>query len=313
LTFTKKNTKGYLSSKDIASLKEMRTITTNHDYGPLYGDTWPIFKILFLKDRRFVTCSHDKTIRNWNLDQNIPEIILKGHTDRVCDVITLKSGKLCSCSWDRTIKIWDIEKATCEKTLLGHSGQVYALVQLSNNFLISGGRDQILFWNLKATNNNACIRILPNKGFCTSIIVVSNEEMVCPSDENINIFRIYGCNIPLKKLTGHTDNIADLLLHADGQSFLSSSYDKTMRMWNVQSGSCIRTFHGNSECNGMVWFQTNIVATGYNNGEIKLWNVYSGECVRTLQSQQNGVVKLIVDSDGVLISSGYAKTLTLFG
>jgi len=51
----------------------------------------------------------------------------------------------------------------------------------------------------------------------------------------------------------------------------------------------------------------------YDNGEIKLWNIYSGECVRTLQGQQNGVVRLIVDSEGVLISCGFAKTLNLFG
>jgi len=154
---------------------------------------------------------------------------------------------------------------------------------------------------------------MPNKGYCYSIIVISNEEMACASAKNINIFRIYGYDTPLKKLSGHTNYVYHLLLHSDRQILLSCSDDKSMRMWNLQSGSCIRTFNSDSECYGIVWFQNNIMGTAYRNGKIKLWNIYSGVCVKTLQGQQNGVFRLIVDSEGVLISCGIAKTLILFG
>jgi len=312
--FYTKNTKGHLSSEDVSSLKELSTVTTNHMDADANDETKLIYKILLLRDGRFVTCSEDTTIRIRDFYQNIPEIILIGHTKAVRDLIILKSGKLCSASEDRTIKIWDIKKATCESTLLSHFG-VVKLIELPNNILISGGEDHILFWNLEATNNEVCIKILPNEGLCKSIILLSNEEMVCVSDNNINIFRIYGCDAPLKKLTGHRDFVHDLLLHTDRQTLLSSSADNTMRIWNIQNGSCIRILRGNGNfcCYGMVWFNNNIVGGVYENGEIKLWNVYSGECVRTLQGQPDVGFRLIVDSKGVLISYGCGNKLTLFG
>jgi len=209
-----------------------------------------------LEDGKFVTCSLDKTIRIWSMDETIPEKILPGHTEAVSNMIILKSGRLCSASGDRTIKIWNMENATCEQTFSGYSGLVTALTELPNDILIGGGEDQIRFWNLRATDDeDACLRILSNKGYCRSIILISNEEMVCTSGKKINLFRIYGCDVPLKQFKGHRMDVRDLLLYPDRQHLLSSSEDKTLRMWNIHSGSCIRTFLGKFNCYRMVWFK----------------------------------------------------------
>jgi len=212
------------------------------------------------------------------------------------------------------IKIWNIEEATCEQTLLGHTRAANALVELPNDILISGGKDQIRFWNLKSTNDDsACTRILPNKGFCFSIILLSNEEMACASGENINIFDIYEGKIPLKKLTGHREGIRDLLLHSDRPRLLTSSQDETMIILIVHTGICIRTFKGNSGADMMVWFNEKVIATAYRNGDIKLWNVNTGECVRTLLKGKHGLTaRSVVDKDGVLISCGSGNILSFW-
>ena len=38
-----------------------------------------------------------------------------------------------------------------------------------------------------------------------------------------------------KRLTGHGHFVSDVVLSADGQFALSSSWDKTLRLWNLQS------------------------------------------------------------------------------
>jgi len=272
-------------------------------------------KILLLKDGKFITCSEDNTIRIWNFDKTIPEKVLTGHIGKVLNMIVLRSGKLCSAGGtdDRMIKIWNLEKEICEQTFSGYPGQVSALVELPNDILIGGGEDQIRFWDLRCTNSDeACKRILPNKGKCRSIILLNNEEMACASGRNVNIFRIHGGDTPLMKFTGHQGIIWDLLLHKDRQRLVSSSDDRTMRMWNIHNGSCIRTYTAVTACHRMVWFYENIVATGYNNGEIKFWNIYSGKCVRTLVSEKIVPYRLMVDNEGRLISCGFGDTISIW-
>jgi len=156
--------------------------------------------------------------------------------------------------------------------------------------------------------------MLSNKGDCWSITLLSNEEMACTSGKNINIFKIYGCDFPLKKLTGHQDQIWELLLHTDRQHLLSASHDGTTRMWNLQSGFCVRIFKSDPYTHPtcMIWFKENVVVTGgiglFGNN-IKFWNIYTGKCLRTLETQQAVMRRLVVDSNGVLITCGFWSDL----
>jgi len=136
--------------------------------------------------------------------------------------------------------------------------------------------------------------------------------MACASDCDINIFKMNESSTPVKKLTGHTSFVWDLLLHKDGQRILSTSYDNSMRVWSIKSGSCIKTFQ-ESSCNfKMVWFSEVVVATAYGNGGIKFWNVESGEYVRTVncKGKQLPVFGLVVDQEGVLVSWGEGNKVT---
>jgi len=142
---------------DFYNLKETKIFQTNHQNG-FFQSCW-INRVLLLENGKFVTCSTDETIRVWNFDKTMPEKVLTGHTSAILNIILLQNGRVCSGSYDGMIKIWNIENATCEKTLLGHSGKVVALLELPDNILISGGDDQIRFWNLQASSDNACLSV----------------------------------------------------------------------------------------------------------------------------------------------------------
>jgi len=52
---------------------------------------------------------------------------------------------------------------------------------------------------------------------------------------------------PVKVLTGHTESVNSVALSADGRWALSGSDDKTVRLWDVAKGECVRVFQGHSE------------------------------------------------------------------
>src|SRR5436309_13602875 len=52
---------------------------------------------------------------------------------------------------------------------------------------------------------------------------------------------------PELRLTGHTGAVWSVCVSADGKRVLTSGADKTLRLWDGQSGKQLRTFQGHTE------------------------------------------------------------------
>jgi len=48
-------------------------------------------------------------------------------------------------------------------------------------------------------------------------------------------------------LSGHTQGIAYFAFSSDGTSLVSRSYDKTVKLWDLQTGGVIKTFSGHTQ------------------------------------------------------------------
>lgn len=101
--------------------------------------------------------------------------------------------------------------------LEGHSDWVTTIISghsLKENedsyVLISGSRDKkIIIWNF------------------SNDLQQTNKEL---------------CGIPYKSLTGHNHFISDLSLSNDNQFLVSSSWDSTMRLWDLKQCKTTKTF-----------------------------------------------------------------------
>lgn len=86
-----------------------------------------------------------------------------------------------------------------------------AIKDKTNTFLITGGRDKkVLIWNIDYN-----------------------------SGENLSTVAV-----PQYTLTGHNHHVTDISLSTNNEVFLSSSWDKSMRLWSVIDGSLKQTFFG---------------------------------------------------------------------
>ncbi|KAJ5934830.1 hypothetical protein N7454_001158 [Penicillium verhagenii] len=140
------------------------------------------------------------------------------------------------------------EQLVLRGTLEGHNGWVTSLAtSLENpNMLLSGSRDKtLIIWNL------------------------TRDEQA------------YG--YPKRSLEGHSHIVSDCVISSDGAYALSSSWDKSLRLWELSTGNTTRTFVGHTNDVLSVSFSADNrqIVSGSRDRSIKLWNTL-GDCKYTI-------------------------------
>ncbi|KAG7799875.1 hypothetical protein KL929_000791 [Ogataea haglerorum] len=107
----------------------------------------------------------------------------------------------------------------------------------------------------------------------------------------------------IKRFEGHMDGV--LCCQYDNNNLLmTGSYDKTIKIWNVEAGKLLRTLTGHTRGVRTLAFDDQKLITGGLDSTIKVWNYRTGQCISTYTGHEEGVIS--VDFHEKLIVSGSA-------
>lgn len=109
---------------------------------------------------------------------------------------------------------------------------------------------------------------------------------------------IYG----VKQFVGHTDGVT--CLQFNGKYLMLGLYDKTIKIWSIELGECIRTLTGHTKGVRLLAFDSQKLITGGLDATIKVWNYHTGQCIATYRGHEDSVV--LVDFLKKSIVSGSA-------
>ena len=95
-------------------------------------------------------------------------------------------------------------------------------------------------------------------------------------------------------LRGHSNWVNSVAWSGDSQTLASGSDDKTVKLWNVQTGECVRTLEGHSSLViSVAWSgDSQTLASGSFDNTVKLWNMQSGECIATFDHRLYAGLKI---------------------
>lgn len=179
-----------------------------------------------------------KAARNWKAGRCSIRTF-KGHENGVT-CLQFNHSIMATGSYDTTIKIWDIESGECLRTLRGHAGAVRTL-QFDESKLISGSFDKtIKIWNWKT---GECISTL--QCHTDGVLSVHFDGCTLASGSIDNQVKIF--NFETKQictLRGHTDWVNHVRIDSASRTIFSASDDLTVKMWDLDSKTCIKTFTG---------------------------------------------------------------------
>ena len=88
----------------------------------------------------------------------------------------------------------------------------------------------------------------------------------------------------------------------------SASDDKTLKVWELSSGKCLKTLKGHGNyvfcCNFNP--QSNLIVSGSFDESVRIWDVRTGKCLKTLPAHSDPVSAVHFNRDGTLVvSSSY--------
>ncbi|MDB9449523.1 WD40 repeat domain-containing protein [Dolichospermum circinale] len=239
-----------------------------------------------------ISGSRDNTIKIWDLGTGQEKFTLEGHSDWVNAIAVTPDGKtVISGSYDKTIKIWDVETGTEKFTLEGHSSSVKAIALTSDGkTVISGSSDNtIKIWDI--------------------------------TQQKTGFFDFIHERIPSRlkfTLKGHSDSVKAIAVTPDGKTVISGSYDKTIKIWDVETGTEKFTLTAHKYSMSVdaiavtpdgktlisVLRHYTIDAFDASDNTIKIWDLGTGTEKFTLEGHSSSVKAIVVTPDGKTVISG---------
>ena len=131
-----------------------------------------------------------------------------------------------------------------------------------------------------------------------------------------------GAGSCLRTLEGHVDSVDSVAFSPDGRYGFSSSGswasgkdrpDTTLRLWDLVTGECLRTFEGHSGTFDPVAISPDgRHALSGGDDALRLWDMATGQCMRTFERHSGTVYSVTISPDGRHALSGGDDALRLW-
>ncbi|NES65413.1 MAG: WD40 repeat domain-containing protein, partial [Okeania sp. SIO2D1] len=108
------------------------------------------------------------------------------------------------------------------------------------------------------------------------------------------------------RLLGHDDLVNSVSISNDGKTIVSGSFDKTIKVWNLETGELIHTLTGHDERVLSVNISNDgkTIVSGSDDKTIKVWNLETGKLIHILTGHDSPVDGVSISNDSKTIVSG---------
>ncbi|KAJ5585580.1 E3 ubiquitin ligase complex SCF subunit sconB [Penicillium hispanicum] len=294
---------------------------TGEELRTLRGHTAGV-RCLQFDDTKLITGSLDRSVRVWNWRTG--ECISKynGHSEAVI-ALHFDSTLLATASVDRTVKIWNFkDKSTF---VLPHPQGVNAVkIDTTSRTVLTACDDGAArLWDL---DTKTCIRVFHNHiGAVQQVIPLprelelenhlaecENDHVSTASNNGDAAINVLSPILESRTLSTHPSSFGSSF----GSSFdqdqdrleppryiITSGVDATIRLWETNTGRCLRTFFGHLEGIWALSADTLRIASGGLDRMVKIWDPRIPTCQETYEGH-SAAVNCIGLSDSRFITGG---------
>ncbi|KIJ08057.1 hypothetical protein PAXINDRAFT_43158, partial [Paxillus involutus ATCC 200175] len=236
---------------------------------------------------QLVTCSDDKTVRIWDMENGKQDGMAMEHgdiTDWTLGLAVTRDGRrILSSGPDNVLRVWDVETQQSIAEWDGHEGTILCIVVSPDDQLVASGDRQgrIIIRETKEDGQTKhAIETVPGdvNSICFS---PDGTKLASGHDDNmIRVFDVESGDLILGPIEGHTHNVNSVIWSLDGSRLFTASWDHSIRLWDSETGEAIGdpwTGHINYVNTMSLSPDGTKLASGSSDDTVRFWGTESGD------------------------------------
>ncbi|CAF0944984.1 unnamed protein product [Adineta ricciae] len=239
-----------------------KTPATSQDLEPIYTFRRHTGAVLCVamnpSGEQFYSGGLDSIISVWNIpnsdvdpydsyDSNVLNNVLEGHTDAVWQLV-ISGQKLLSCSSDGSIRLWDPSLTQPFQSTFTHDGIPISIdwyMQDTNRFIATYDSFQTVMYDTETgkiitqfVNDNPT----SDPNYRINRIISHPSQAIIISAHDDSKIRYFDSNSGriIHSMVAHLDTVTSLTIDPQQSTLLSSSHDRSIRLWNLETKNCIQ-------------------------------------------------------------------------
>ncbi|KIJ13552.1 hypothetical protein PAXINDRAFT_80999 [Paxillus involutus ATCC 200175] len=261
---------------------------------------------------RIVTCSADKTVRIWDVENSEQEGTTMQHEGSVLGLAVTRDGKrILSSGGDNIIRTWDPGDPTAKPliTILGHGDYIRSIAYLpgGTQIVTCSARDMtVRIWDVE--NGEQEGTSMEHQDILYALAVTRDGKRILSGGEDKRIKVWDSGELVLGPLEGHTDPVNCVRWSLDGSQLFSASDDRTVRCWDSDAGEPIgEPWTGHTDWVNSISLSpdgTKLVSASRDK-TVRFWDAHSGDPIDQPLQHDHAPLTTISGHEGAIWNMAY--------
>ena len=259
------------------------------------------YRPIFSFDAKYLAYGDlDNSINILNISENRVINTIKGHTSIVNLIAFSPDGKyIASISHDNSVKISETGIFEKYKTIRPY------YFSSNNSDLLSPNKKYVMSDDFTDLSKIIDVKLMIElEGFSGSYVISPDAQYVVSyRGDSLSLWNT-DRKVAITESLGHEDGIMTVVFSPNSQYFISTSWDKTIKLWDVVDGCEIRRFKGHNDGVISAAFSSDgqyIASVSWDN-TMKLWDVNEEKEIFTFSEYTGGAHSVMFSSNDRIIT-----------
>lgn len=218
------------------------------------GHEHSVSAIQFSPDNNLLySASRDKTIKVWEVSSGFCKFTLKGHNEWVRSISLNSTGSLlASSSDDESVIVWQTDQGIERYNFTGHENKIEKVIFVNletakDSIYLGDYNDGVNLQKQKLSETKyseqmeTLLDITKKLGEHSKLTKKIDKEYIitCSRDKLIKLYDLFA-GVYLYTFSGHDNWVRDITIHPTGKYLVSTGDDRTIRVWDLKSGRCVK-------------------------------------------------------------------------
>ena len=300
------NSKKEINKNQIPNLKIINSINAHENL---------INSVSIFPSGKIISVSHDKSIKIYDNNFNIIQIIKNAHDNYIINVNIKNENNFITCSSDKSIKFWKKNKNEFQLNQIienAHNDIIMKVIHFSNNNIISCSKDKtVKIWE-NINNKYQTISILSHLNKVHSILLLEDKNILISSGKDGTKFwdiNFYNCIISFDETWCSFHN--SLIRFNNDSIIVKKKNRNSFDIISISEKKIIREIYNMIDCFGLILIkEKNIIIVGGKSKDIRIYNLYNGELIQIIKNaHENSIYGFVQLKNGMIAS--YSKDNTI--